>query len=158
MAAAAAPAAAEKTSGSSAWGFRDARLPAGRTWRLCHQAALAGDIAPACDGLAPSGAMEPAMSTDALTRQLLEWIGEEPRSYVETMDAWRTSCPRLTIWEDALSAGLIRRVPGSSIADAAVQVTKAGETFLRGTPRQSRAPDATSADPSAPPRLPTFAP
>jgi hypothetical protein len=71
------------------------------------------------------------MSTDALTRQLLEWIGEQPRGYVETMDAWRTSCPRLTIWEDALSAGLIQRVPGGTIGEATVQVTTAGATYLR---------------------------
>ena len=39
------------------------------------------------------------MSNDALIVQLVEWIGQEPRSYAETMDAWRTSCPRLTVWE-----------------------------------------------------------
>ncbi|HEY5553180.1 MAG TPA: hypothetical protein VIK52_14905 [Opitutaceae bacterium] len=43
----------------------------------------------------------------ALTIQLLEWIVSEPRTYAETLDAWRTSCPRLSIWEDALAAGLI---------------------------------------------------
>ena len=43
-----------------------------------------------------------------LTRQFLEWLSERPRTYGETMDAWRTSCPRLSIWEDALSAGLVR--------------------------------------------------
>ena len=71
------------------------------------------------------------MPVEALTRQLLDWIGTEPRSYIETMDAWRTSCPRLTIWEDALSAGLIERVPGSTIGDATVRVTAAGQTFLQ---------------------------
>jgi hypothetical protein len=54
------------------------------------------------------------MSNDALIVQLVEWIGQEPRSYAETIDAWRTSCPRLTVWEDALSAGLIERVPAAS--------------------------------------------
>ena len=43
-----------------------------------------------------------------LTIQFLEWLSERPRTYGETMDAWRTSCPRLSIWEDALSAGLVR--------------------------------------------------
>ena len=47
-------------------------------------------------------------STSALTRQMLEWIDERPRSYAETLEAWKTSCPRLTIWEDALSEGLVR--------------------------------------------------
>jgi hypothetical protein len=52
------------------------------------------------------------MSNDALTTQLLEWVGNKPRNYSETMEAWRTSCPRLTIFEDALSEGLLERVPG----------------------------------------------
>jgi hypothetical protein len=71
------------------------------------------------------------MPNDTLTRQLLDWIGREPRNYIETMEAWRTSCPRLTIWEDAMSAGLIQRVPGSSMRDAMVRVTEAGQAYLR---------------------------
>ena len=71
------------------------------------------------------------MAGDALTRQLLDWIGPEPRGYVETMEAWRTSCPRLTIWEDALSAGLIQRLPGSSLGEARVRVTDAGLAWHR---------------------------
>jgi hypothetical protein len=39
--------------------------------------------------------------------QLLEWIDEQPRSYAETMDAWHSHCPRLTIWEDAVADGLV---------------------------------------------------
>jgi len=39
---------------------------------------------------------------------MLEWIDERPRSYAETLEAWKTSCPHLTIWEDALSEGLVR--------------------------------------------------
>ncbi|MCZ0737121.1 hypothetical protein [Phreatobacter sp. AB_2022a] len=40
---------------------------------------------------------------------LLVWLDREPRSYAEVMDAWRTSCPRLTVWEDAIDQGLARR-------------------------------------------------
>src|SRR3954465_6658675 len=47
------------------------------------------------------------MAANALTAQLLAWIAERPRSYAETMEAWRTTCPRLTIWEDAVSDGLV---------------------------------------------------
>jgi hypothetical protein len=43
----------------------------------------------------------------ASTLQLLQWIGERDRSYAETMEAWQSHCPRLTIWEDALSDGLV---------------------------------------------------
>jgi len=71
------------------------------------------------------------MPNDALTRQLLDWIGQEPCNYIEALEAWRTSCPRLTIWEDAMSVGLIQRVPGSSMRDAMVRVTKAGRAYLR---------------------------
>lgn len=42
-----------------------------------------------------------------LVLDLLAWVGEQPRRYADVMDAWRTSCPRLTIWEDALDAGLV---------------------------------------------------
>jgi hypothetical protein len=75
------------------------------------------------------------VSNDALTRQLLDWIGYEPRNYIETMDAWRTSCPRLTIWEDAITAGLIQRVPGSTVQDAKVRVTKTGQAYLQQSAR-----------------------
>ena len=39
--------------------------------------------------------------------QLLEWIAYDERTYGETMEAWTTHCPRLTVWEDALTAGLV---------------------------------------------------
>jgi hypothetical protein len=39
--------------------------------------------------------------------QLLEWIAARPRPYADVLDAWRTSCPRLSIWEDACIDGLI---------------------------------------------------
>ena len=71
------------------------------------------------------------MANEALVAQLLHWIGPEPRNYVETLEAWRTSCPRLTVWEDAVSAGLIERIPGASLKDAQVRVTPEGNAYLR---------------------------
>lgn len=44
---------------------------------------------------------------NALTLQFLEWVAQRPRTYAQTMDAWRSTCPRLTIWEDALNDGLL---------------------------------------------------
>jgi hypothetical protein len=41
------------------------------------------------------------------TVQLLEWLNERERSYADTVDAWRTSCPRLSVWEDAIADGLV---------------------------------------------------
>ena len=46
----------------------------------------------------------------ALIVDLLEWIGPETRAYEEVMEAWRTSCPRLPVWEEANAQGFIRRV------------------------------------------------
>ena len=45
--------------------------------------------------------------------QFLAWIAERPRSHDDVMDAWRSSCPRFPVWEDALVEGLIRYEPGS---------------------------------------------
>ena len=48
-------------------------------------------------------------SVDALVLDLLEWVGASPRPYAEVLDAWRTSCPRLPVWEDANERGFIER-------------------------------------------------
>lgn len=69
--------------------------------------------------------------TDTLTpliRDFLAWIGTGPRPYGEVMDAWRTSCPRLTIWEDAVDRGFIvqKRVGQELLVD----LTPLGRDFL----------------------------
>ena len=56
--------------------------------------------------------MDPNSMTDpidTLTLDLLEWIGRGRRPYAETLDAWRTSCPRFPVWENATDAGFIDR-------------------------------------------------
>jgi hypothetical protein len=67
---------------------------------------------------------------DPLVCDLVEWIAKEPRSHAEVIDAWRTSCPRLTVWEEATERGLVTRefVPGRG---AMVVVTEAGRRLLR---------------------------
>jgi hypothetical protein len=47
------------------------------------------------------------ISAAALTLDLLDWLAGGPRPYAEVMEVWRTSCPRLTVWEDAIDAGLV---------------------------------------------------
>src|SRR4051812_8039659 len=42
------------------------------------------------------------------TLELLAWIGDRDPTYGETIEVWRTSCPRHSLWEDALLAGLVR--------------------------------------------------
>jgi hypothetical protein len=44
-----------------------------------------------------------------LILDLLEWMGPAPRRYDEVLEAWRTSCPRLTVWEDAIDRGYVTR-------------------------------------------------
>jgi hypothetical protein len=44
----------------------------------------------------------------APTIQLLAWIAEDSRGYAETIEVWKTSCPRLAVWEDALADDLVR--------------------------------------------------
>jgi len=46
---------------------------------------------------------------DSLILDLLEWIGPVPRPYSEVMEAWRTSCPQLAVWEEADRRGFLAR-------------------------------------------------
>jgi hypothetical protein len=75
--------------------------------------------------------------TDTLTPLILdflEWIAVNPRPYSEVMDAWRTSCPRLTVWEEANERGFIRqsRVEGQEML---IELTRLGRSFLKDNPR-----------------------
>lgn len=67
---------------------------------------------------------------DSLVLDLLEWIGKESRSYAQTMEVWRTSCPRLTVWEDAVDRGFVVRRPAAA-GGIAVTLTPAGRSFLK---------------------------
>ena len=69
-------------------------------------------------------------ATDPLVLDLVEWIAREPRLYSEVIETWRTSCPRLTIWEDAVDRGFVTREPVAG-AGLRVAVTEGGEKFLR---------------------------
>ena len=67
---------------------------------------------------------------DPLVRDLVEWIAHEPRAQRDVLDAWRTSCPRLMVWETALERGLVER---KLLADkgAFIFATDAGRRFVR---------------------------
>jgi hypothetical protein len=60
---------------------------------------------------------------------LLEWLGRNERTYQETMGAWRTSCPRLPVWEDANDRGLVEATPANG--DSLVRLTPAGHALLK---------------------------
>jgi hypothetical protein len=83
-------------------------------------------------------------AVDALILDLLEWVASGERSYAEVMDAWRTSCPRLPIWENATDRGLITRehVNGRAI----VRLTPSGLALLAQASRQSEASRAAHAE------------
>lgn len=66
----------------------------------------------------------------ALTLQLLTWISAKPRTYVDVMEAWRTTCPRMSIWEDAVSQGLVELNGSGSTRDRRVTLTARGEAML----------------------------
>lgn len=70
------------------------------------------------------------MDNKALVLDLVAWVSEAPKSYDDVMAAWRTSCPRLQIWEDAVDHGLIVRRDGGA-AGQLVEVTSKGQAFLQ---------------------------
>ena len=83
-------------------------------------------------------------TVDALILDLLEWIGPQPRAYAEVMEAWRTSCPRLPVWEEANARGFVERrhVQGKA---ALIAVTASGLAFLAQQRPQYQGSDTTSA-------------
>jgi hypothetical protein len=71
-----------------------------------------------------------SMTLDPLVMDLVAFVAGKPRPYDEVIDAWRTSCPRLTVWEDAIDRGLITRSRASD-KTLVVQATGAGLRFLQ---------------------------
>jgi hypothetical protein len=69
-------------------------------------------------------------TADPLVLDFVEWIAREPRPYSEVIATWRTSCPRLTIWEDAVDGGYVVRsaLEGCGMV---ITVTEGGEKLLR---------------------------
>lgn len=76
------------------------------------------------------------MDNESLVADLVEWIAKEPRAYKDAIEAWGTSCPRLSVWEDTVDAGLIA-VQFKGTAGRYVVVTQKGGSYLstvRGEP------------------------
>lgn len=80
--------------------------------------------------------------TESLILDLLEWLAKRDRSYEEVMEAWRTSCPRLPVWEDANDRGLVAReqVHGNCI----IRITPTGFALLER--RNPRSPEMSTKD------------
>lgn len=72
-------------------------------------------------------------AVDPLILELLNWVASRPRTYEETMEAWRTTCPRHSVWEDACINGLIEIVArGDTLNHSAVTLTERGRAVLCG--------------------------
>ena len=78
-----------------------------------------------------------AESLDPLVLDLVEWVARGPRPYADVLDVWRTSCPRLTVWEDAVDRGFVaRQFTGRQLM---VDVTEKGREFLAEHGRRAAA-------------------
>lgn len=81
---------------------------------------------------------------EALIVDLLEWIGPDARPYAEVMDAWRTSCPRLPVWEEANARGYVSR-EHSPQTGALVRVTPLGLELVARRRRRATIPTTDAA-------------
>jgi hypothetical protein len=90
---------------------------------------------------------EPAMSDrpSLIMVQFLAWVADRPRNYAQCMDAWRSTCPRLSVWEDAIIEDLVRT---ENDANRTVGLTRRGRAMLE----RANAPAALTVTP-APRRL-----
>jgi hypothetical protein len=81
---------------------------------------------------------------EPLILDLLEWIGPRPRPYAEVLEAWRTSCPRLPVWEEANIRGFVDHLHAQGQA-ALVAVSRQGRAHLEAQ-RTNSAPRGTLAE------------
>lgn len=67
---------------------------------------------------------------ETLVLDLVEWVAQKPKPMDVVLDAWRTSCPRLPVWEDAVDQGYVIRthIDGKGVT---VSVSEEGINFLR---------------------------
>jgi hypothetical protein len=69
-------------------------------------------------------------NVEDLILDLLEWLGPSPRPYFEVLEAWRTSCPRLPVWEEANDRGFVVRDHGPQ-GGQFISVSESGAEHLR---------------------------
>lgn len=82
-----------------------------------------------CSGQAEQDAYD---AVEPLILDLLEWIGPDTRPYSEVIEIWRTSCPRLPVWEEANARGYLARLHASG-GLAQVKVSEAGAAHLQAS-------------------------
>ena len=69
------------------------------------------------------------------TVELLTWLAARPRTYAETIEAWRSNCPRLSVWEDAVADGLVAVRNGQPDRTLRVTLTERGTSALSSADR-----------------------
>ena len=81
---------------------------------------------------------------EALILDLLGWLTSEERTYKDVMEVWRTSCPKLPIWEEANDRGLItsEHVNGRKL----IMPSALGMVFLEKSRQRSTSKAAQTAE------------
>jgi hypothetical protein len=87
-----------------------------------------------------------APKVSLLTVQFLAWVAARPRLYGEVREAWQSTCPLNSAWEDAMNDDLVAFAPGGAAsAQTAIILTTRGRAVLeaqQGTrPRRQDAAD-----------------
>jgi hypothetical protein len=72
-----------------------------------------------------------ATASAALTLQFLAWVADGERRYGDVMEAWRSTCPRMSIWEDAVRDGLVRIENSGAMKASRVVLTERGKSRLK---------------------------
>ena len=71
-------------------------------------------------------------SANLLMLEFLSWISSHPRTYADAMNAWQSTCPRHTIWEDAITDRLVQLHRTETLHDPEVTLTPRGKAYLDG--------------------------
>jgi hypothetical protein len=71
-------------------------------------------------------------SVNLLMLEFLAWISSRPRTYADVMEAWQTTCPRHTVWEDAMIDGYVQLTRRDTLRDPEVTLTPRGMALLDG--------------------------
>jgi hypothetical protein len=72
------------------------------------------------------------LAHDLLMIEFLSWIASRPRTYSQTMEAWQSTCPRHTIWEDAVIGGFVQLSRDGGGRDPEIRLTESGLALLTG--------------------------
>jgi hypothetical protein len=71
-------------------------------------------------------------AVNLLMREFLVWVASRPRTYADAMEAWQSTCPRHTLWEDALIEGFIEVQSNGIPHEFKVMLTARGRAVLDG--------------------------